>query len=167
MHKKTKGSIAELAVATRLLKEGWHVLLPYGENTRYDLIAEQNGRFVRIQVKYTTPKMGVLPVNCCSSNNWSVLQYTPAEIDVIAVYNSHDERIYFVPVTQLPKGHMKLRLDPPKNNQRVKVRYAAQFTELHDGRGSYKVGTARTTLRTLLEEMDIRAGAGVVNRSSL
>ena len=73
MHKKTKGSIAELAVAAELVKEGWHILVPYGENTRYDLVAEKDGRFVRIQVKYVTPKDGKLYVNCCSSNNWSVL----------------------------------------------------------------------------------------------
>ena len=137
MHKKTKGSVAELAVATRLMKEGWRVSFPYGENARYDLVAEREGRFVRIQVKYTTPKSGVLPVNCCSSNNWSVLQYTPEEIDIVAVYNSQDERIYFVPVTQLPKGHMKLRLDPPKNSQKVKVRYARDFGELRERRASY------------------------------
>ena len=158
MHKKTKGSIAELAVATRLVKEGWRVLLPYGENTRYDLVAERQGRFVRIQVKYATPKAGVLPVNCCSSNNWSVLPYTPEEIDVIAAYNSQDERIYFVPVTQLPKGHMKLRLDPPKNNQRAKVRYATQFSELHDRRGDYQANTSSPTLLTVLEESSDRAG---------
>ena len=167
MHKKTKGSVAELAVATRLMKEGWRVSFPYGENARYDLVAEREGRFVRIQVKYTTPKAGVLTVNCCSSNNWSVLQYTPEEIDIVVVYNSHDERIYFVPVTQLPKGHMKLRLDPPKNNQRAKVRYATQFTELHDGRGNYEFGAVATTLLTALKALNVRAGAGVANRSSL
>ena len=167
MHKKANGSIAELAVATRLVREGWRVLLPYGENTRYDLVAERGGRFVRIQVKYTTPKAGVLPVNCCSSNNWSVLQYTPEEIDIIAVYNSQDERIYFVPVTQLPKGNMKLRLDPPKNNQRAKVRYAAQFAELHDGHGEYEVSADNQTLLSVLEELRVGAGAGVANRNSL
>ena len=78
------------------------------------------------------------------------MPYTPEEIDVIAVYNSQDERIYFVPVTQLPKGHMKLRLDPPKNNQRVKVRYATQFTELHDGCGDYEFGAVAAILLTAL-----------------
>ena len=158
MHKKTKGSIAELAVATRLFREGWRVLLPYGENTRYDLVAERDGRFVRIQVKYVTPKAGALPVNCCSSNNWSVSQYTPEEIDIIAVYNSQNERTYFVPVAQLPKGNMKLRLDPPKNNQRAKVRYAAQYAELHDGRGEYKISKDDRTLLSALEELHIGAG---------
>ncbi len=87
MHKKTKGSIAELAVAAHLMSDGWRVLLPYGENTRYDLVAEKDGKFMRVQVKYVTPKNGKLYVNCRSSNNWSVLPYTAQEIDLIAVYN--------------------------------------------------------------------------------
>jgi len=48
MHKKTKGEIAELAVAARLLEEGYKVLFPVGENSRYDLVAEKEGKFIRI-----------------------------------------------------------------------------------------------------------------------
>jgi len=48
---------------------GYKVLLPYGENSRYDMVAEKDNKFLRIQVKYTTPKNGVLEVNCRSSNN--------------------------------------------------------------------------------------------------
>jgi hypothetical protein len=144
MHKKTKGSIAELAVAAKLLEEGWRILMPYGENARYDLVAERNGRFVRIQVKYTTPKAGVMKVNCRSSNNWSILQYTADEIDVIAAYNPLTRDVFYVPSTEFRKGDMKLRLDPPKNNQRAKVRFASQFRELRDGEGKYEVGSSRS-----------------------
>ena len=138
MHKKRKGSIAELAVATRLMKEGWNVLVPYGENTRYDLVAERGDRFLRIQVKYSTPKDGRLYVNCRSSNNWSILPYTAKEIDVIAIYNVRDESISFVPVAKMRKSAMYLRLDPTKTNQRLRVRFAKECYELHDNKGSYQ-----------------------------
>ena len=133
MHKP----VAELAVATRLMKEGWNVLVPYGENTRYDLVAERDGRFVRIQVKYVTPKEGVLKVNCRSSNNWSVLPYTAKEIDSSAIYDAIAETVYFVPVGGMRKSAMVLRLDPTKNHQKANVRFAREFCELHDGKGSY------------------------------
>ena len=161
MHKKTQGSVAELAVAARLMREGWHVLVPYGENTRYDLVAEQNGRFIRVQVKYVTPKDGTLRVNCCSSNNWSRLQYTADEIDAIAVYDPLSEKIYFVPVDKLRKGAMRLRLSPTKNRQKAKVRFADEFSELRDGHGHYDV------CGSSLESALSWAGAGVANRSSL
>lgn len=149
MHTKTKGSIAELAVASRLLRDGWHVLIPVGENTRYDLVVEKEGRFVRVQVKYATPKNGALPVNCCSSNNWSVLQYTADEIDVIAAYDSVSKEIYFIPVEQIRKGHMKLRIEPPRNNQRLKVRFASDFSVLHEGAGEYDPALSDCNLSTV------------------
>ncbi len=37
MEKKAKGSEAELAVAARLVADGWHVLFPFGDYSRYDL----------------------------------------------------------------------------------------------------------------------------------
>jgi len=139
MHKKTKGSIAELAVATRLMKDGWHVLLPYGENTRYDLVAEKDNRFVRIQVKYVTPKNGVLYVNCQSSNNWSVLPYTAAEIDAIAAYNAATGDVYYIPVESMRRTAMKLRLEPTKNHQKLHVRFAKDFCELREETAEYFV----------------------------
>ncbi|MDP4000704.1 MAG: group I intron-associated PD-(D/E)XK endonuclease [bacterium] len=95
MHKKTKGNIAEMAVAGHLIEHGWHILLPLGENHRYDLVAEKAGKFVRIQVKYVTPKHRALDVNCRSSNNWSVLHYTAKEIEAIAVYDSKKQKYLF------------------------------------------------------------------------
>lgn len=117
MHTKTKGSIAEMAIAARLLQDGWKVLLPIGENNRYDLVAERGGKFVRIQVKYVTPKNGVLDVNCRSSNNWSVLHYSPEEIDAIGVYGSNDGATYFIPVNKINRSSFKLRITETKNKQ--------------------------------------------------
>ena len=49
---KTKGEIAETFVLANLIKEGFTVSLPYGENSRYDLVIETSKGFKRIQVKY-------------------------------------------------------------------------------------------------------------------
>ncbi|MFA6159503.1 MAG: group I intron-associated PD-(D/E)XK endonuclease, partial [Parcubacteria group bacterium] len=103
---------------------------PIGENNRYDLVAEREGKFIRIQVKYVTPKDGALAVNCRSSNNWSVLHYSPEEIDVIAVFNSKDKAIYFVPVSKINHSLFKLRIEPAKNNQKTKIHLAKDFVSL-------------------------------------
>lgn len=131
MHKKTKGTIAEMSVAAHLIENGWHVSLPIGENNRYDLVAERDGRFARIQVKYVTPKNGALEVNCKSSNNWSVLHYTAKEIDVIAVYDGCKKSIYFVPVGKINRSSFKIRIDESKNNQKIKVHSAKEFLSLN------------------------------------
>ena len=83
--KKTKGDTAELIIAAKFIENGWQVLFPFGENHRYDLVAEKGNKFLRVQVKYVTPKNGALEVSCRSSNNWSVIHYTSKDIDVIAV----------------------------------------------------------------------------------
>jgi len=127
MHKKQRGYIAELAVAKYLTEFGFSVLLPYGENQRYDLVAEQSGRFWRIQVKYSTPKDGALRVNCASSNNWSVKKYTADEIDLMAVYDAFTGEIYFLETTDLKNSNLKLRVAPTKNNQEKFIHYAGEF----------------------------------------
>lgn len=127
MHKKTKGSIAEMEVASRLLQKGWNVLFPFGENNRYDLVAEKGGKFTRVQVKYVTPKNGSLEVGCKSSNNWTVDKYTADQIDFIAVYNSKTGDVYFVPSSKFNSSSIKLRLNKTKNNQKIGIKQAKDF----------------------------------------
>jgi len=130
LSKKAKGTIAELAVAKKFIEKGWRVLFPYGENHPYDLVAEKDEKFLKVQVKYCTPKGGILVVNCRSSNNWSVLHYTAKDIDLIAAYNPKDQKIFYVPVSQINYSEIKLRLEPSKNNQKSKIHFAENFSEL-------------------------------------
>jgi len=130
MHKKTKGQIAELMVSVKLMEMGWKVLKPLSENSRYDLVAEKDGKFIRTQVKYVTPTRGILDINCKSSNNWSILRYTPKEIDVLAVFNPISREIYFIPVSKLNISTIKLRIEPAKNNQQKRIRFANDFKKL-------------------------------------
>lgn len=131
MHKKTKGSIAEMAVSLHLMEMGWNILFPFDENNRYDLVIEKEGKFARIQVKYVTPKNGVLNVNCRSSNNWSVLKYTAKEIDLIAAYDSINKSIYFIPVRNVNNSVFKIRINQAKNNQKIGIHPAKDFLKIN------------------------------------
>lgn len=130
MHKKTKGSIAEMIVASRLMEKGWHVLFPFGENSRYDLVAEKDGEFLRIQVKYVTPRNGALEVNCRSSNNWSVDRYTKNQVDFIAAYNPKNKQVYFIPSSKFNANRITLRIEPSKNKQKINIKHAEEFVTL-------------------------------------
>lgn len=130
--KKTKGDIAELIVAAKFVENGWQVLFPFGENHRYDLVVEKRNRFLRVQVKYVTPKNGTLDVNCRSSNNWSIIHYSPVDIDVIAVYDSVGKQVYFIPAKDMNYSSLKLRLEDSKNNQKKFIRYARNYIKLPD-----------------------------------
>lgn len=52
MISKDKGNIGESVVLTEFIKRGIQVSIPFGDNARYDLIADFNGRLNKIQVKY-------------------------------------------------------------------------------------------------------------------
>lgn len=50
--RKAVGEQSEAIITARFIEIGYHVLIPYGDNLRYDLIIEDaNGRFWRIQCK--------------------------------------------------------------------------------------------------------------------
>lgn len=130
MHTKLKGDIGELIVATELLRTGWHVAFPYGENLKYDIVAEKEGVFKRIQVKAVTPQNGVLRVNCRASNNWSVLHYTPKDFEMLAVADLTNRKVYFIPSGRMTRNLINLRISPPKNGQKRKVNLAEDFTKI-------------------------------------
>jgi hypothetical protein len=130
---KQKGLQAELYVAHLLVRQGFTVLVPYGEDTRYDLVSEKNGIFKRIQVKYVAQKGGALEVQLRSANNHQVIHYTPIDVDVIAAFNPEDRKVYFIPLAEtLNKSCLKLRLADCKNNQQRRVVWAADFENRFD-----------------------------------
>ena len=129
MHTKLKGDIGELIVAQHLLEQGWHVAFPFGENLKYDLIVEKNNIFKRVQVKAVIPKNGVLNINCRSSNNWSVVSYTPEDFEVLAAVDLVARKVYFVPSTKIGRNLIKLRIAKAKNSQKLGIHYAEEFVD--------------------------------------
>lgn len=132
MNSKTKGSISELRVAAKLLELGFTVLQPIGENSRYDLVAEKDNQFHRIQVKTGRLRNGCILFSTKSQNHTSagvvaINQYTKNEIDFFAVYEPNSNRIYMVPVEEVTIGECTLRVDKPLNAQQSNIRWASTF----------------------------------------
>jgi Holliday junction resolvase-like predicted endonuclease len=130
---KQKGDIAEAFVTYLLKQNGFNVLIPWGEDNRYDLVTEKNGIFKRIQVKYATPKNGSIEVRIRSCNNYSVLHYSKKDIDIIAVYSPETSKVYFIPLSCVKnKSLCKLRLAPAKNKQKKFVVMASKYELRYD-----------------------------------
>lgn len=127
MHTKLKGDVGQLIVAKELLTKGWHISFPYGENLKYDLVAEKEGIFKRVQVKAVTPKNGVLHVNCRSSNNWSVVPYSSKDFELLAAVDMNTDKVYFISSHRMHKNLFNVRLSLAKNNQNKKVNFASEF----------------------------------------
>jgi PD-(D/E)XK nuclease superfamily protein len=125
---KQKGLQAEFFVAHLLSQHGFTALVPFGEDTRYDLVSEKRGVFKRIQVKFVAPKNGALQVQLRSANNYQTIHYSDADVDIIAAYNPENSKVYFIPLSGVDnKSTLNLRLSECKNGQQLRVIKAADY----------------------------------------
>ncbi len=128
---KQKGDLAEVAIMKDLLKKGYKVSIPFGEDNKYDLIVLKKNKFLRLQCKYSKVKNNMIRVRCRSANNWKLLKYTAKDIDYIVVYNIVNDTCYYIPSKMFKNGRnaINLRLTPPKSGRRKDVNWASNFTK--------------------------------------
>jgi hypothetical protein len=133
---KARGDLAELMIATDLLRRGHRIALPYGEDCDFDLVLIRDLRLERVQVKHTRSNGAVISVRCGSHSltNGKVRrtkQYTARTIDLLAVYDATTDRCYYIPAAELGQGRsvMHLRLKPARNGQRVGTRPAENYLD--------------------------------------
>src|SRR5436190_1785054 len=70
-----------MRVAADLVRRGYKVALPFGEDWDYDLIVERDGRLERVQVKHATSDGRVVEVRCysVSSTGWRCTTRRPGD----------------------------------------------------------------------------------------
>lgn len=126
---KQKGNLTELKCIAAFYELGYQCSIPYGENSRYDLIADIDGKLIRVQCKTSREvDEGVIEFPCRSSrsNTHSNRQrrYTADEIDYFATY--WDGKCYLVPISECSVTK-KLRFVPPKNGQKAGITFAKDY----------------------------------------
>ena len=132
-HPKDVGDRSTLAIMIALRDAGYGVLLPFGENTRYDLVIERDGVLSRVQCKTGRLLKGVVEFRAISSyyhhpNPKTPLKHYRGQIDFFAVYCRQTTGIYLIPIADVGVlTRVYLRVIPPRNNQNRKVRYAADY----------------------------------------
>ena len=102
---KQKGNLTELQCLTSFYEQGCHVSLPYGENSRYDMIVDINGKLLKVQVKTASLRKedeNAIEFSCRSTrvNSQGTIsnKYTPDEIDYFATF--WKGVCYLIPVTE-------------------------------------------------------------------
>jgi hypothetical protein len=128
---KSIGDFSELSVIYALAQNGYLVSVPFGENHRYDVIADDGERLLRVQIKTGRVRAGALEFNCYSSHSHrggpSCRGYS-GEIDAFGVYAPAINAAFLVRVSEIDQRmRCYLRLEPPKNNQVKKLRWARDF----------------------------------------
>jgi hypothetical protein len=126
-----KGAVAEAAIAHAALELGIGVARPLGDQ-RYDLIFDLRARLVRVQCKWACRQRDVIVIRCYSSrrsaDGFLRQVYGAEEVDAFAAYCADVGRCYFLPLDAVPpSGAVQLRLAPPLNKQRRRIRRAEEY----------------------------------------
>jgi hypothetical protein len=95
--------MAELIFVVKATGMGFAVNKPYADTEPYDLIVEENGRLLRIQVKsvFTTARWGYSIAVARIGYHRPMVQYSAREIDFIAAYVVPHDAWYIVPVSEI------------------------------------------------------------------
>jgi hypothetical protein len=116
-----------------LTDSGRDVFLPFGENTRVDLVITDRDRLARVQCKTGRLRFGAVVFKVCSSyahhlNPPALTKPYLGEIDYFAVYCAETSGVYLIPIDDLPLQRQgSLRVDAPRNSQRRNIRFAIDY----------------------------------------
>ena len=129
MNTKQKGNLSEIKITSKLIELGYIVSLPFGDNARYDLIADKDGELHKIQVKTGQLEDGKIGFSTCSSSTHrgGVKKDYRGDVDFFGVYCKELDTCYLIPIDITPKRRMVLRLNETKNNQKTSINYANDY----------------------------------------
>ena len=128
MHTKRKGNIGQLAVAASLSKLGYSVFIECGDISKIDLIAEKNGKIIRIQCKALTPKDNTLQLAFKKSGPNYQFYYDLTEFDFFAIFDLLNNNVYLINTKNIVgKKSITLRLSKADNNQNKHINTANQY----------------------------------------
>jgi hypothetical protein len=123
-----RGNEAEAKVLCALIERRYEVSIPFGSGQPYDLVVDLGGRdFLRVQCKRAWPVGGCMAFNCRATDHGRGPQPYTGLADIFGVYFPPTSAVYLVPLDAVAEFEGRLRLKPPLNNQRRKIRLAAEY----------------------------------------
>ena len=127
---KLKGDVTQAFILAELVKHCYAVLLPWGDNQRYDLVAEKDGRFYRVQCKTGRLDNGCVKFNTTSQSTvdgkLTKFGYC-GQVEYFMVWCPETAKIYSIKPEDAGKTDCYLRLTSPANNQHSKIKFAVEY----------------------------------------
>jgi hypothetical protein len=126
------GEVCRMQVGAALSLQGRRVLMPLGDFQRYDLVFDDDGRFFRVQCKMGRFLNGAIYFHPCSVDSRSkkgtcIRRGYVGEIEFFGVYCRELKKCYLVPIDHATRTQCCLRVEPPRNGQKTKIRWAADY----------------------------------------
>jgi hypothetical protein len=123
-----KGNTTEAAILNAFVERDLGVLIPFGGGHPYDLVIHlMMDRFLRVQCKSARLVRGCVEFNSRTTDHGRGRRPYLGLADLFGVYFAARRAVYLVPVREVSTFHVRLRLQPTRNNQRQGVRLAADY----------------------------------------
>lgn len=132
-HPKDIGDRTTLAVMLVLREAGFSTFVPFGENTRYDLVIDDGVKLERVQCKTGRLRQGAVRWSVCSNyfhhpHPRSTSRDYVGEIDYFGVYCPETGGVYLIPIGDLKiRRTGSLRVATPRNGQHKLIRFAKPY----------------------------------------
>ena len=131
------GEISRTQVIAALARTGKFILVPLCDCLRYDLAFEEEGKLFRVQSKTGHLTRGAVAFHPCSIDSRSqpghcIRRPYTHDVEFFGVYCPENNKVYLVPVAEATNTGWVLRIDPPRNGQKTKIRWARDF-EIGEG----------------------------------
>jgi hypothetical protein len=130
MNTKEIGEISEANILAALVTNGWTVSKTFGDNKRYDMVAESpsSAGLLRVQCKTGRLSDGVVAFSCCSKEGrYNLKKDYHGQIELFAVYCPENSKVYIVPIEDCGTSRMHMRVEYPRNNADTSVNWAAKY----------------------------------------
>jgi hypothetical protein len=130
MNTISRGNAAEAAALCAFAEAGLHVLVPFGDGLPFDLavVMPDGETLVRVQVKSGRVRGSCVVFNACNTDHGSGRSAYTGKADVIMVHVAELRELFVVPVSDCPAYAGSLRLEEPRNNQRIGIRFAQDYS---------------------------------------
>lgn len=133
MHTKDVGIIGETVAVAEFTKRGIPVLVPVGDNLRYDFVFELKHEFYRVQVKTCLKDNDGICQFCAKSskNHTTNKRYDnyQGDVDYFFFYCVSLDLFAVVPMEVIGKQvNFNLRVKPPLNNQSKSIHYFSEYS---------------------------------------
>jgi hypothetical protein len=132
------GEVARMQVMAAVARLGKTLLIPFSDFSRYDFVFEdEDGRFFRVQCKNGRLRKGAVTFFPCSADSRSqeghcIRRAYTHQVEYLGVYCPDNDKVYLIPVSEVTNGQCSLRVEPPRNGQKTRIRWAREY-EIGEG----------------------------------
>lgn len=126
-----KGDVNELKCMTAFEERGYSVSIPFDGSSKYDFIADIEGKLLRIQCKasrfYKDDETSIIfDCSCSTTNTKKTVRHLYSKSQIDYFMTTFNQYSFLVPVEETSTQKI-LRIKEPKNNQIETINVAADY----------------------------------------